>query len=163
MIFENKSAETCRCNLSLCLTLALPLSLPLTLGPTYAIRSNAHATVRYVSLPPIQLSNCIRMIVVSKKLSGRNVVVLKKTKPPRSANEGPVTREGRPPELPLARPGSSVAVYLEIKSCAIIGAPFGWEDSCMLQTYVQLSYSGSRAGICVCVRRLRGILEGLQP
>lgn len=77
MIFE----ETCRCNLSLCLTLALPLSLPLTLGPTYAIRSNAHATVRYVSLPPIQLSNCILMFVVSKKLSGRNVVVLKKPNP----------------------------------------------------------------------------------
>lgn len=56
-------------------------------------------------------------------------------------------------------------MYIEIKSCAIIGAPFGWGDSCTctyVSTYVQLSYSRSRAGICVCVRRIRGILEGLQ-
>lgn len=59
-------------------TLALPLSLPLRLGPTYAIRSNAYATVRYVSLPPIHVSNYMRIFVVLEKLSGRNVVVLKK-------------------------------------------------------------------------------------
>ncbi len=65
---------------------------------TYAIRSNAHATVRYVSLPPIpiQLSNCILMFVVSKKLSGRNVVVLKKPNPHDLQTKGPSTgRAGR--------------------------------------------------------------------
>lgn len=56
-------------------------------------------------------------------LSGRNVVVLKKSQPPRSANEGPVNREGRR-SYRLTRPGN-VRLYLEIKCCAI-GALFGW-------------------------------------
>lgn len=56
-------------------------------------------------------------------LSGRNVVVLKKSQPPRSANEGPVNREGRR-SYRLTRPGN-VRLYLEIK-CSAIGALFGW-------------------------------------
>lgn len=54
-----------------------------------------------VSLPPIQLSNCILTFVVSEKLSGRNVVVLKEAKICKRKARQP----GGPPELPLARPG----------------------------------------------------------